>query len=113
MKERRKENQDDKKFKKLIGSSIKKIRIGRGLTARRLAEKIKISRSSLVQIENGNNNINAVLMWKIACRLGCGIKEFFPTVAEGFALSKNDIDNIKKMDKKGADFAIKCFGKEQ
>ena len=99
----------DSDLKKLIGGRIQRIRKRMDKTARLVAEQANISRESLTQIENGRNNINAVLLWKIAAVLKCDIKDFFPAVPDSASLTQNDIKIIAAEDKQAAEFAKKAF----
>ena len=102
----------DKEIRKEIGENIKRIRrSSRGfLSAQKVADKLSITRSCLTQIENGNNNVNAVILWKLSCILDCEIKDFFPRTPDGFRISVKDIKEIVKIDKKAEYWAKKLFG---
>lgn len=104
--------ESDKELKKLIGGKLKRIRRRRDRTARWVAEQSGISRIGLTQIENGRNNITAILLWKIANVLRCDIKEFFPAVPDSTSLSQSDLDTIALEDKQAAEFAKKAFKKD-
>lgn len=107
----RKDN--EQKVKELIGKKIKEIRRNsRGfLTAEVVAHKLGISRVALTQLENGQNNVNAVTLWKLATILGCQVQDFFPDIPPGHELSHVDVENIKKKDANAAEWAEKIFGK--
>jgi len=98
--------------KKEIGARIKqKRRSTRGiLTVATVAQKLGISRVALTQLENGQNNVNGVMLWKLATILGCDIKDFFPDVPPGHELSKEDVKKILKKDPNAAKWAEDCFG---
>ena len=102
----------DKEIKKEIGENIKRIRRSSRsfLSAQKVADKLKITRSSLTQIENGNNNVNAVTLWKLSCILDCDMKDFFPNTPDGFQISKKDIEEVEKKDKKAKEWAKQLFG---
>lgn len=102
----------DKEIRKEIGENIKRIRRSSRsfLSAQKVADKLKTTRSSLTQIENGNNNVNAVTLWKLSCILDCDIKDFFPNIPDGFQISKRDIKEIEKKDKKAKEWAKQLFG---
>ncbi|HSR88794.1 MAG TPA: helix-turn-helix domain-containing protein [Candidatus Udaeobacter sp.] len=99
--------------KEEIGAKIKKIRRNsRGfLTAEVVAHKLGVSRVALTQLENGQNHVNAVTLWKLATILGCEVKDFFPDIPKGYELSQIDVENIKKKDENAAEWAEKIFGK--
>ena len=98
--------------KKDIGARIKQKRRStrKFLTAAVVAQKLGISRVALTQLENGQNNVNGVTLWKLATILGCGVQEFFPEIPPGFELSKEDIKNISKQDQNAVKYAEDCFG---
>ena len=100
----------DNDIRKEVGSRIQSIRKQKDLSAETVAKNIGLSRVALTQIESGRNNVNAITLWKLACRLGCKIEEFFPKVPQGYGLSRVDINNIAKEDEKAVDWAKKLFG---
>lgn len=95
-----------------IGERIKSVRRrSRGaLSARAVAEKLGISRVTLTQIENGKRNVNAVLLWELACRLGCSVQDFFPPIPDGFQITQRDVEEVKKVDKKAVGWLEDLFG---
>ena len=102
-------NEDEVGIKKRIGEKIKSLRRRNGLSAETLANGIGMSRVSLTQIEGGRNNVSAVTLWKLACRLKCEIKDFFPPVVKEYGLSKVDLSNIANEDKEAVDWAKNLF----
>jgi len=111
----KKQNNEEtkKKIREAIGSNIRRIRRSARtpLSAEKVAAKIRISRVSLTQIENGKKNINAVILWELACVLGCDIKNFFPDTPDGFQLSVRDLKEVEKIDPKAVHWAEDLFGK--
>lgn len=103
--------ESDNELKKLIGGKIKRIRRRRDRSARWVAEQADTTRAALTQIENGRNNVNAALLWKIANVLHCDVKEFFPAVPDSTSLNQSDLDIIALEDKQAAEFAKKAFKK--
>lgn len=100
--------------RKEVGRKIQEIRKRLGFSARKMAEVLDISREAFTQIETGRNNINAVSLWKLACRLGCRIDDFFPPVPEGFTLTKADVGFVaKEGGKKAVEWAKALFGEEK
>ncbi len=79
-----------------IGQRIAELRRKRGISARLVGEKLDISREAVTHIEKGRNNINAVALWELATLFNCNIKDFFPNVPDGYALTKVDKDNVEK-----------------
>lgn len=109
-----KRSEQEKEIRKDIGDRIKSVRrSSRGsLSARAVAEKLGISRVKLTQIENGKRNVSAVLLWEIACRLGCNIQDLFPPVQNGFEITKRDVEAVEKVaGKKAAKWLEALFGK--
>lgn len=100
----------DKAIMKKVGQKIRALRDSKTLSAETLASNIGLSRSSLTQIELGKNNINAVILWKLACRLECNINDFFPKVLKGFGLTKVDLTNIAKEDEDALKWGENLFG---
>ncbi|MFA6486492.1 MAG: helix-turn-helix transcriptional regulator [Candidatus Magasanikbacteria bacterium] len=104
----------DREIKKAIGEKIRGIRRTRRgfLSAEVVAHKLGISRVALTQLENGQNNVSAVTLWKLATILGCdNFQDFFPPIPTGFELSQADIENIKKKDKNASEWAETLFKK--
>jgi transcriptional regulator with XRE-family HTH domain len=79
-----------------IGRRIAERRRRLGLSARHVAEELKISREAVTHIETGRNNITAVSLWKLATLLNCAPEEFFPDVPDGYALTRMDARKIKE-----------------
>jgi DNA-binding XRE family transcriptional regulator len=76
-----------------------------------VAKKIGLNRVTLTQIENGKKNINAIVLWKLACVFACDINDFFPPIPKGFQMSRGDVEKIEKIDKRAAKWAEELFGK--
>ncbi|MBU6214752.1 helix-turn-helix domain-containing protein [Patescibacteria group bacterium] len=103
----------DGDLKKYIGRQIASIRKGSDLTARQVAEKLKVKRETLTQIETGRNNPTALMLWKLACLFQCEVSDLFPQVPEGFGLTtytKSDMRRIKKVDPRAVEWAGRMFG---
>jgi transcriptional regulator with XRE-family HTH domain len=98
-------------IRKEIGRRIAEVRRKLGLSARRVAEEIKVSREAVTHIETGRNNISAVSLWKLATLFNCDIEDFFPDVPDGYALTKADAHKIEQEGgKNAARWAKKLFG---
>ena len=102
----------DEELRKILGGRIKRIRNRFDKSASWVAERIGLTRGALTQIENGRNNVSAILLWKIANVLHCDVKEFFPAVPDSTSLSQADLNIIALEDKQAADFAKKAFKKQ-
>jgi transcriptional regulator with XRE-family HTH domain len=103
----------DGDLKIYIGRQIASIRKGSNLTARQVADRLKVKRETLTQIETGRNNSTALMLWKLACLFQCEVSDFFPQVPEGFGLTtytKSDMRRIKKIDPRAAEWAARIFG---
>lgn len=55
-------------------ASVRRQRLVRQWSQRRLAEEVGISRSHMCEIENGTRNANPVLLMKIAKALHCSMQ---------------------------------------
>ena len=52
-----------------------------------------------------------MILWELACVLGCDIKNFFPDTPDGFQLSVRDLKEVEKIDPKAVHWAEDLFGK--
>ena len=94
-----------------IGRRIAERRRKLGLSARHVAEELKISREAVTHIETGRNNITAVSLWKLATLFNCAPENFFPEVPDGYALTRGDARKIKERGgEQAAQWAKKLFG---
>jgi transcriptional regulator with XRE-family HTH domain len=94
-----------------IGVRIAELRRKRKLSARLVGEKLGVSREAITHIENGRNNITAITLWKLATLFHCNIQDFFPTIPEGFGLTKIDAEKIaQEGGQRAAKWAEKLFG---
>lgn len=87
-----------------IGKRIAEMRRKLGLSARRVAEELRVSREAVTHIETGRNNISAVALWKLATIFHCDLKDFFPDVPDGFALTRVD---ARKVEQEGGERAAR------
>lgn len=86
----------DVEIRHAIGKRIAEMRQKLGLSARLVAEKLGMSREAVTHIETGRNNISAVSLWKLATLLDCDIKDFFPDVPDGYALTTVDTRKVEQ-----------------
>ena len=98
-------------IRKEIGRKIKEMRNKLGQSASRIATELGISREAVTHIETGRNNISAVSLWKLATLFNCDINDFFPTIPNGYALTKVDLHKVAQEDKNAAKWAEKLFKK--
>lgn len=97
-----------------IGRRVAEMRRKLGLSARKVADELKISREAVTHIETGRNNISAVSLWKLATLFNCDIEDFFPAVPDGYALTKVDTHKIEQEGgENAARWAQKLFGKKK
>lgn len=103
----------DVEIRKEIGKRISEMRRKLGLSARRVAEELCISREAVTHVETGRNNISAVSLWKLATLLHCDVTDFFPDVPDGYALTKVDTHKIEQEGgEKAARWARELFRKK-
>jgi transcriptional regulator with XRE-family HTH domain len=96
-----------RKIYKTIGEKIKKIRKGKK-SQQELADNLKITRTSVTNIEMGNQRVQIDTLWHIAELLGVSIHDLLPTQKEigtVYELIPEDIDKdwieaVKKVAKK-------------
>lgn len=98
-------------LRKAIGKKIQEMRKKLGLSALRISEELKISREAVTHIENGRNNITAVALWELATLFKCDIQDFFPTMPDGYALTRLDVEKVAQEDEKAAEWAEILFKK--
>ncbi|MDO8571897.1 MAG: helix-turn-helix transcriptional regulator [bacterium] len=98
-------------IRKVIGKKIKEMRNKLGLSALRVADELHVSREAITHIETGRNNISAVALWKLAILFDCDVNDFFPTIPDGYALTKVDIHKVAQEDERAAEWAEKLFRK--
>ncbi|HKS06043.1 MAG TPA: helix-turn-helix transcriptional regulator [Gemmatimonadaceae bacterium] len=98
-------------IKEAIGKRIAEIRRKRHLSAQAVASKLGVSREAVTHIENGRNNLTAVSLWKLATLFDCNISDFFPTVPNGYGLTKVDTQKLEQeAGEPAAKWAAKLFG---
>lgn len=102
----------DEGLKLLLAKHIQKVRKRRGMTARKVAEDIGVSRSALTQMETGRNHFNAVTIFRLASALKCDIKELFPSVPESTSLTDADAADVAQENAQAATFLKKAFRKK-
>jgi transcriptional regulator with XRE-family HTH domain len=71
---------------KQIGKRITELRKMKGLSQENLAKSVKISRSSLAQIELGNRSVNILELQKLSMVLGFSLDNF---MSEGFSVNQD------------------------
>ena len=69
------------KLLKLIGKKIQISRKGK-LTQEQLAKELKLTRTSVTNIEAGNQGVQVDTLWQISDILGVSIQELLPTKDE-------------------------------
>jgi len=99
----------DREIKKAVGKKIREMRDKLGHSASRIATELGMSREAITHIETGRNNISAVGLWKLAVLFKCDLDDFFPTVPDGYALTKVDLHKIAQEDEQAAVWAQNLF----
>ena len=87
---------------KQIGQRITELRKMKGLSQENLAKSVKISRSSLAQIELGNRSVNILELQKVSMVLGFSLDDF---MSEDFSVSQ-DVEGKAETKTKKADERI-------
>jgi len=104
----------DEEIKKEIGRTIKEMRGKLSLSAQTVANNLEISREAVTHMETGRNNISAVSLWKLATLFNCEIRDFFPPVPDGYALTKVDLRKVaQESGEKGVKWAERLFKKKK
>ena len=97
-----------------IGTRIAARRHELRLSAKAVAERLRVTRVAITQIETGRNNVTAVTLWKLATLLECKVGDFFPAVPDGHALTKADARKIRQEGgERAAEWARLLFGEPQ
>lgn len=78
-----------------IGLQIKKLRKDKHITGEALADRIGLSRSSIVNIEKGRQRLKLKNLYKIASALGVGIHKILPPAAYEYSVAP--LANMKKL----------------
>jgi transcriptional regulator with XRE-family HTH domain len=52
------------------------------LTQEQLADDVDLSRTSITNIEQGNQPVSAWLLWRLSAILGCSVADLLPSVDE-------------------------------
>lgn len=63
-----------------LGERVRALRASRGLTQRELAERVRISRPSIANVEAGRQNVGLRQLCALAGALGVGIDELLAEV---------------------------------
>lgn len=70
---------DEQEFNTEFGRRIKEVRVRSGLTQQELADEVSLSRTSITNIEQGNQSVSVWLLSRIAEALTMDAAELFPT----------------------------------
>jgi len=60
-----------------VRNRVRELRIGRGMTQEEIAERVGVSRQTIISIEVGRYNPSIVLAYKLARAFGQSIEEVF------------------------------------
>ncbi len=88
-----------------IGQRFTELRKRKGLSQKDLAKAVKISRSSIAQIELGNRSVNIIELQRLSVALGFSLDDF---VSEDF-LSKQEVENAPVIDKVEERISVPSF----
>jgi transcriptional regulator with XRE-family HTH domain len=69
-------------FYESVGRRIRAHRRARDLTQEQLADDVDLSRTSITNIEQGNQPVSAWLLWRLSAILGCSVNELLPSAEE-------------------------------
>jgi transcriptional regulator with XRE-family HTH domain len=69
-------------FDQAVGARIRRRRVGEGLTQQQLADRLQLARTSITNVEGGNQPLSAWLLWRISDILRCSPMDLLPTPAE-------------------------------
>jgi transcriptional regulator with XRE-family HTH domain len=69
-------------FDQAVGARIRRHRVGQELTQQQLADLLQLARTSITNVEGGNQPLSAWLLWRIADILRCTPMDLLPTHAE-------------------------------
>jgi transcriptional regulator with XRE-family HTH domain len=72
----------EKPYYRTLGRSIRAVRRSAGRTQEDLADDVKLSRTSITNIESGNQPVSVWMLHKIAISLGCDPAELLRSTAE-------------------------------
>lgn len=84
-------------FYELIGSAIKSKRKEQGYTQTELANKTGMSRTSIVNIENGKQYPPVHLLWELSQALECNPVDFYPSSSNDFYDKSSQSDIVKEI----------------
>jgi len=71
-----------KRHNRLIGESLRRLRLRAGLSQMKLAERIGVTYQQIQKYESGKSSINVERLLQIADALGVPVISFFPTEKE-------------------------------
>lgn len=83
----------NKALYEIIGEGIKKIRVNKNINQTKLSDNVHIGRSSISNIEKGNQQPPLHVLYKICSYLDIDIHSILPTLAE---VEKKKEENKKK-----------------
>ena len=86
-----------KEFYRLIGEKIKERRNERGWLQEDLAARVGLARTTLVNIENGNQSMSLHSFIMISKTLGCNFDEMLPNLDVIAEVGRSDVMSMKKV----------------
>ena len=88
----------NEKFNKIITSKMREIRIKNNLTQADLGQMLGITRTSLINIEKGRQNLDLAKVYTLCCLFSLAPNEFFPEIKKIKPISKKVKKVIVKHD---------------
>jgi transcriptional regulator with XRE-family HTH domain len=70
-------------FQRRVGERVRSLRTGRGLTQRELADRVRISRPSIANVEAGRQNVGLRQLCALAGALGVAVGDLVAEVRGG------------------------------
>lgn len=101
---------DKDQFYILIGNAIRDARINKDMSQAHLAEKIDMSRTSIVNIEKGRQNPPIHILWQFSRLLKVSITDLLPKFT---LLKNNDVDFFEEKLRESIDKGIIDENSEQ
>lgn len=78
-----------------IAANIRTRRTSMRMTRKDFAKDLKLSLSSISQIENGKQSLSAEKLWHVALVLGCAPEELIPPVPDEYCHYEKQLEEIR------------------
>jgi transcriptional regulator with XRE-family HTH domain len=83
-------------FKKHFGEKVKEKREQLGLRQDDISSILKLSRTSVINIESGRHQTTIKNIYLLACLFQCPVSEFFPPIQKGELTTKSTVKKVLK-----------------